>query len=136
MCGKNVLYLIILPVLCGLFFCSGCVERKLTINTSPADALIVLNDEEVGTSPVTIGFQWYGDYNVRISKKGYQTLVTHRKLKRPTHDRFPFDLFATLWPGRIVNEYRGGGGGSGSWIAIVVLLVIAAIGAIIWWVAK
>jgi hypothetical protein len=71
----------------SLCFCWGCVERKLTIITEPSGALVALNDEELGTSPVTVGFEWYGDYNVRISKEGFQTLITHKNLKRPLKDR-------------------------------------------------
>ena len=90
-----------------VLLCSGCVERQLTVKTEPTDALVVLNDEEVGNSPVTLNFEWYGDYNVRISKTGYQTLRTHRNLERPIRDRFPFDLFAdVLWPKRIVDKYE------------------------------
>lgn len=86
---------------------SGCVERKLTINTEPQGALVVLNDEEIGQSPVTVSFNWYGDYNVRISKEGYQTLKTHRELKGPWYDKFPYDFFAQiLSPKRIVDEYE------------------------------
>ena len=85
---------------------AGCVERRLTINTKPADALVVLNDEEIGQSPVTVPFSWYGDYNVRISKEGYETLKTHRNLKAPWYDNFPFDFFAWLNPERIVDEYE------------------------------
>jgi hypothetical protein len=75
---------------------TGCVERKLTINTNPQGAVVFLNDEEIGASPATVSFNWYGDYNVRISKEGYETLRTHRKLNRPLHDYFPFDLFAQI----------------------------------------
>lgn len=90
-----------------VLLCSGCVERQLTVKTEPTDALIVLNDEEIGYSPVTINFEWYGDYNVRISKTGYQTLRTHRNLERPMRDKFPFDLFVdALWPRRIVDKYE------------------------------
>ena len=86
---------------------SGCVERKLTINTNPTGALVALNDEEIGEAPFTTSFNWYGDYNVRISKEGYETLKTHRKLKAPLHDKFPFDLFAQLInPKRIVDKYE------------------------------
>jgi hypothetical protein len=86
---------------------SGCVERKLTINTKPEGALVVLNDEEVGTSPVTVSFNWYGDYCVRISKPGFETLDTHRKLKGPWYDHFPFDFFAQIVnPKRIVDSYE------------------------------
>jgi hypothetical protein len=85
----------------------GCVERRIKVNTSPQGARVVLNDEQIGVSPVTVSFQWYGDYAVRISKEGYQTLVTHRPLKAPWYDAFPFDFFAqVLWPGRIVDDYE------------------------------
>ncbi|MBM4026304.1 MAG: PEGA domain-containing protein [Planctomycetes bacterium] len=85
----------------------GCVERRLTINTEPSGAKVVLNDQEIGISPVTVSFNWYGDYWVRISKDGYETLDTHRRLKAPLHDRFPFDFFAQiLYPGRIVDAYE------------------------------
>jgi hypothetical protein len=86
---------------------SGCVERQLTINTKPQGALVTLNDEEIGISPVTVSFNWYGDYDVRISKEGYETLKTHRKLKGPWYDDFPFDLFANcLTSKRIVDSYE------------------------------
>ncbi len=67
---------------------------------------MLLNDEEIGTSPATVSFNWYGDYNVRISKEGYEPIATHRKLKRPWHDYFPFDFFAQILPGRAVNTYE------------------------------
>jgi hypothetical protein len=86
---------------------AGCVERRLTINTRPQDALVVLNDEEIGQSPVTVPFNWYGDYNVRISKEGYETLKTHRRLKSPWYDKFPWDFFAQIVnPKRIVDSYE------------------------------
>ena len=85
----------------------GCVERMLTINTEPKGALVTLNDEEIGISPVTVSFQWYGDYDVRITKEGFETLKTHRKLKGPWYDSFPFDFFAgVLNPNRIVDSYK------------------------------
>jgi len=86
---------------------AGCVERRLTINTQPPGATVILNDQEIGTSPVTVPFNWYGDYWVRISKEGCETLNTHRKLKPPLHDYPPFDFFVeVLYPGRIVNAYE------------------------------
>lgn len=86
---------------------SGCVERKLTIVTQPSEAVVWLNDEEIGTTPVTVNFNWYGDYYVRVEKSGYEILNTHRLLERPAHDRFPLDFFAeVLWPGKIVDQYQ------------------------------
>jgi hypothetical protein len=86
---------------------AGCVERTLTINTEPQAASVVLNDEEIGISPVTVSFNWYGDYYVRITKEGYETLDTHRELKAPLHDHFPLDFFAQIVnPKRIVDSYE------------------------------
>jgi hypothetical protein len=85
---------------------AGCVERKLTIVTEPENAVVWLNDEEIGTTPVTVNFNWYGDYRVRIEKSGYAIINTHKKLKPPFYDYFPIDLFAQhFWPGRIVDTY-------------------------------
>jgi hypothetical protein len=97
-----VFFAFVLLLLC---FCTGCVERKITIFTEPSGAMVLLNDEEVGTSPVTVGFEWYGDYNVEISKEGYQVLKTHQNIKRPIADRFPFDFFADMFSSKIY-EYK------------------------------
>ena len=85
-----------LPLICYLFLVvlllSGCVERQLTIKTIPAGALVTLNDEEIGPSPVTTSFNWYGDYNVRISKDGYETLKPTASLKGLSMKNFPGTL--------------------------------------------
>ena len=93
-------------VVCGAMLLTGCVERKLTIVTEPQEAVVWLNDEEIGVTPVTVNFNWYGDYNIRIEKPGYEILNTHQLLERPAHDRFPLDFFAeVLWPGTIEDSY-------------------------------
>jgi len=98
---------VILVILIVLTTLAGCVERELTINTKPQGAVVALNDEEIGESPVTVNFNWYGDYCVRISKDGYETLNTHRQLKGPWYDHFPLDFFAQIVnPNRIIDSYE------------------------------
>ena len=103
---KIFIFVLTTFTLTALTSLSGCVERRLTINTKPQKALVELNDEQIGVSPVTTSFEWYGDYNVRITKAGCETLKTHRKLKAPWYDTFPFDFFALIYPKRIVDEYQ------------------------------
>ena len=104
--GRNSLLITGIIVLASSLIC-GCVERKLMINTEPDGALVYLNDEEIGITPVTIEFSWYGDYRVRIEKQVFETLSTHRNLVGSLHDRFPFDFIADfLWPKRIVDSYE------------------------------
>lgn len=106
MTKSNSFFLLTVSLIVSLLL-DGCVERKLTINTEPQGALVILNDEEIGESPVTVNFNWYGDYWVRIRKEGYQTLDTHRELKGPWYDDFPFDFFAQIIsPKRIVDSYE------------------------------
>ena len=104
---KFNLFRFLITALSAGILISGCVERQLTINTVPHSAVVTLNDEEIGQSPVTVSFNWYGDYRVRITKEGYETLNTHRKLKGPWYDMFPFDFFAqVLSPKKIVDKYE------------------------------
>ena len=104
---KKSLFILLSACLILTLLVSGCVERRLTINTEPQGATVVLNDEEIGQSPVTVPFNWYGDYSVRINKDGFETLNTHKKLKRPWYDYFPFDFFAQFVnPKRTVDSYE------------------------------
>ena len=104
---KIRLFYIVVTVVMAVLLVGGCVERKLTINTEPQGAVVLLNDEEVGVSPVTVSFSWYGDYNVMARKEGFETLKTHRLLEGPWYDDFPFDFFAGIVSSeRIVDSYE------------------------------
>ena len=106
MTKENGIYWVLAGLAAALAL-GGCVERELTINTNPQGGLVVLNDEEIGEAPVTVSFQWYGDYNVRITREGYEPLRTHRELKGPWYDCFPFDFLAqNLTPKRIIDSYE------------------------------
>jgi hypothetical protein len=58
---------LVLPgVLGAATLLAGCVERTITINSEPQGALVYLNDEEVGRTPVSVPFLYYGTYDVRL----------------------------------------------------------------------
>lgn len=80
----------------------GCVRRTIRITTEPPNALVFLNDREVGRSELETDFLFYGDYDVIIRKEGYETLKTHWEVKAPWYQLIPLDFFAeVVWPGRI-----------------------------------
>ncbi|MFA5865260.1 MAG: PEGA domain-containing protein [Phycisphaerae bacterium] len=84
----------------------GCVERTITINSEPKGALVYLNDKEVGRTPVTVPFQWYGDYDVILRKDGFEPLKTHNKVVQPWYEYIPADIFAELfYPGTIHDDH-------------------------------
>ncbi len=87
----------------------GCVERSITVVTSPQHAVVYLNDVEVGRSPCKVPFEWYGDYSVRLRAKKnlgtaadphwvYYYLHTHRTAHAPWFQWIGPDLFAALIP--------------------------------------
>ncbi|TWT41106.1 PEGA domain protein [Phycisphaerae bacterium RAS1] len=83
----------------------GCVERIMKVETEPPGATVLINDEEVGLSPVKFSFTWYGDYDIIVRKKGYETLKTHYKVDAPWYQWPPIDFFAELLtPGTIRDE--------------------------------
>jgi hypothetical protein len=86
--------------------CYGQVQRTITIESEPPGALCWLNDNEIGRTPVTIPFTWYGTYGVRLEAPGYETLVTEAKVKTPVYERIGLDLFSeTIVPGIKHNDH-------------------------------
>ena len=85
---------------------TGCVERIAKVQTDPPGALVIVNDEEVGVSPVKFSFLWYGDYDIILRKPGFQTLKTHYRIDAPWYQWPPFDLVAeTMIPVMIRDEH-------------------------------
>jgi len=76
----------------------GCVQRRLTINSTPPGALLYLNGVEVGRTPMTRDFVWYGTYDVVLRHEGYQTLRTTGDVKAPWWQWVPIDFFAEFLP--------------------------------------
>ena len=71
----------------------GCVRRTMTIHTEPiSGARVILNDEDVGISPVTVDFTWYGDYDLILRHPDYQTLNTHWRIREPWYQIPPVDF--------------------------------------------
>jgi PEGA domain len=94
---------------------TGCVERKITIGSDPEGAVVTLNDEEIGRTPITVPFIWYGDYDVVLRyEKNVGTpqkpeirryyLHTHRYTKTPVFEIIPIDLVAQLLPIKFVDH--------------------------------
>jgi hypothetical protein len=84
---------------------SGCLERKIHITSEPPGATVYLNDTEIGRTPVTTGFTYHGDYDVRLRKEGYETVSTHRRAWEPLWEIPPVDLIATALPFTISKEH-------------------------------
>jgi hypothetical protein len=82
----------------ALFLAGGCVERTLTVQSDPPGALVYLNDQEIGRTPMEHDFLWYGKYDVALRMDGYETLKTTASVTAPVYEFPPIDLLAELVP--------------------------------------
>jgi hypothetical protein len=78
----------------------GCIQRSIRVDSQPQGALVYLNDVEVGRTPTTVPFTFYGVYDVRLEKAGYETLNTTEKAVAPLSDLPGIDLIAEVSPWR------------------------------------
>ncbi len=83
----------------------GCVQRRLTIRTNPPGALVYIDNYEIGTTPVSTDFIYYGQRQIRIEKPGYETLSIEQPIPAPWYQWFPLDFVSeNLVPGEIRDE--------------------------------
>ena len=93
----------LLVIACVCTLSLGCVERRLLITSEPSGALVYLNDQEVGRTPLKVPFTWYGTYDVRLEREGYQTLETEQVAEQPWWEKPGPDLFAEAIPDKRVE---------------------------------
>jgi len=75
-----------------LLLLAGCAQRTVDITSDPSGALVYLNGEEIGRTPLRYDFTWYSDYDVILRKDDYETLKTHHKIDAPLLFLPPLDL--------------------------------------------
>lgn len=81
-------------VLLGLLAtgCSHNMHRRMTIRSEPPGALVLLEGEEIGYTPVSMDFDHYGTREITLIKDGYETVTAMQKVRTPWHQRVGVDL--------------------------------------------
>jgi hypothetical protein len=80
-------------VVAGLAALSGCVERRYTVRSDPPGALLIANDEEIGPTPASRSFVYYGDREFTLMLDGYQTQSFRQPIKAPWWDNYITEFF-------------------------------------------
>jgi hypothetical protein len=87
---------------CGL---CGCVERRYTVRTDPPGALAIVNGEEIGPTPVSRSYTYYGPREITLIADGYQTQTIIQPVERPWYDNYITEFFSeNLIPWTIRDE--------------------------------
>ena len=81
---------------------SGCVTRRLTIRSNPPGAHVYVDDYDIGTTPISHNFIYYGTRKIRLVKDGYETLSVMQKIPMPWYQIPPLDFVSeNCIPGEI-----------------------------------
>lgn len=96
--------LCVLMVLWGLA-ASGCVRRRMTIRSNPPGARVFVDNFEIGRTPCSTDFLYYGNRQIRLIKDGYETVNVKQPIPAPWYQVPPLDFFSeNLVPSRIRDE--------------------------------
>jgi hypothetical protein len=76
---------------------AGCAPRRtLKIRTDPPGAVVRLDDETVGVTPLDLRFYYYGVRRITLQKDGYRTHSEEIELDPVWWSRFPLDFFSEV----------------------------------------
>jgi hypothetical protein len=68
---------------------AGCVERRFVINSEPQGALVYVNGQYLGATPVDYYYTYYGKYEFKLVRAGYEPLTVIQPAPPPWYE----------WPG-------------------------------------
>ena len=94
-------------VLCASFFCvSGCIRRRITIDSNPRGAMVYIDQHQLGRTPISTDFTYYGTRNIRLELDHYQTLHVRQEVRPPWYQYPVLDFFSeTFSPGEIKDQH-------------------------------
>ena len=102
--GKNSLRWGVVGILCMLSGV-GCVQRRLTIRSNPPGAVVYVDNQNIGTTPISTNFLFYGKRHIRLVKDGYEEIDEMREIRAPWYQLPVVDMVSeTLVPGEIQDR--------------------------------
>jgi hypothetical protein len=88
-----------------LAFLPGCVRRRMTVRSNPPGAVVFVDDQEIGTTPASTSFTYYGTRKVQLVKDGFETLTVKQTFYPPWYEITPLDFVSeNLWPHETRDE--------------------------------
>ena len=84
----------------------GCVHRRLTIRSNPPGALVYVDGVEIGRTPVSTSFIYYGTRTVRLELDGYETVQENHRVRAPWYQIPPLDFVSDNLATRDLRDER------------------------------
>ena len=98
--------LLLVLVAAQLMLSCGCVRRRLTVRTNPPGAQVFVDDQEIGTTPCSSAFVYYGTRKITIMKDGYRTETIFQKIPPPWYQIPPLDFLTENVVPREIRDER------------------------------
>ncbi|MBA4019078.1 MAG: hypothetical protein C0483_18070 [Pirellula sp.] len=103
--GRIIAILLVAELTIAVASSGGCVQRRMTVRTNVPGAQVYVDNYEVGRTPVSTDFIYYGDRTIRLVKDGYETQTVVQPVSAPWYQWPGLDFFAeNLWPFEIRDE--------------------------------
>ncbi|MFM7070774.1 MAG: PEGA domain-containing protein [Planctomycetota bacterium] len=90
----------------ALFNGAGCVKRRLTVRSNPPGARVLIDDQEIGVTPVSTSFTYYASRKIQLIKDGFEPLTVLSPFSAPWYEIPPLDLFSENFAGREIRDER------------------------------
>ncbi len=85
---------------------TGCVHRRVTINSNPQGALVRIDGKDIGYTPASMDYTWYGTREVQLLKDGYETQTQLIDISAPWYQKFPLDFVSDNLLGTHIRDHR------------------------------
>ena len=84
---------------------TGCVSRRLMVNSTPPGAMVLMEGREIGYTPTAVDFTYYGTREVTLIKDGYGTTTKLVPVRAPWYQWPGIDFFSdNLLPFRVTDR--------------------------------
>ena len=84
---------------------SGCVQRRLIIRSQPEGALVTIDRQRIGLSPLSVPYVYSGTREIQLEKDGYQTIKVQQRVDPTWYEKFPVSFVTeNFWPRELRDE--------------------------------
>lgn len=71
----------------------------MTIRSNPPGAVVYVDEQRVGVTPVSTNFTYYGTRDIQLIKDGYETVKEKHRIAAPWYQYPVIEFFAdNMWP--------------------------------------
>lgn len=84
---------------------NGCMRRRMTVRSNPPGARVFVDKQEIGVTPASASFTYYGTREIQLVKDGFETLTVQENFQAPWYEYPPLDFVTeNLWPTETRDE--------------------------------